>query len=115
MMISVNVVKSKIKKLKYRKHSRMSKIIIFFVILSLFAYTGLAMWVQIVSGTELSPTLTTCYFGFCTGELWMLASIKKTKINNGQKSRAYDSTIDNYKGESDVTLNNNEDDGEAKG
>ena len=39
------------------------------------------MYVQIVSGVELSATLITCFFAFCTGELWMLASIKKTKIN----------------------------------
>lgn len=110
-MISVNVVKSKIKKLKYKKHSKTSKLIIFFVILSLFVYTGLAMYVQVVSGIELSPTLTTCYFGFCTGELWMLASIKKTKVNNGQKSRAYDAEIDNYKGENSVI----DPDEEAKG
>jgi hypothetical protein len=31
---------------------------------------------------ELSSTLITCFFAFCTGELWMLASIKKTKIKN---------------------------------
>ena len=40
------------------------------------------MYVQIVSGIELSPTLIGCFFGFCTGELWMLASIKKKKIVN---------------------------------
>ena len=40
------------------------------------------MYVQIVSGVELSSSLITCFFAFCTGELWMLASIKKTKINN---------------------------------
>ena len=115
MMISVNVVKSKIKKLKYKRHSRMSKFIIFFVIASLFVYTGLAMWVQVISGVELSPTLTTCYFGFCTGELWMLASIKKTKINNGQKSRAYSTDIDNYKGEVNVVDPDEGKDEEPKG
>ena len=72
------------------------------------SYTGFAMWVQIVSGVELSPTLTTCVFGFCTGELWLLASIKKTKIANGQKARAYDSEIENYKGESDLSQNDEE-------
>jgi hypothetical protein len=40
------------------------------------------MYVQIISGIELSSALITCFFAFCTGELWMLASIKKTKINN---------------------------------
>ena len=67
-----------------KKHSKfhLSKIIIPFVIVSIFSFTGLAIWTQITSGIELSGTLITCFFAFCTGELWMLASIKKTKINN---------------------------------
>lgn len=101
-MISIRVVKNKLRKMKLKKHSRTSKFIIAFVILSLFTYTGLAMYVQIKSGIELSPTLTTCFYAFCTGELWLLATIKKAKLNNGQKARAYDTEIDNYKGENSV-------------
>ena len=81
-MISVKFVRSKIKKMKLMRHSRTSKFIIFFVILSIFTFTGLAMWVQLRTGIELSPTLITCFYAFCTGELWMLASIKKAKIKN---------------------------------
>lgn len=66
--------------MKKKKH--ISKFIVIFVIASIFTFTGLAMYVQIVSGVELSATLITCFFGFCCSELWMLASIKKTKINN---------------------------------
>lgn len=58
----------------------MTKWIVPFVIISIFGFTGLAMWVQIKSGVELSATLIGCFFGFCTGELWMLSSIKKAKI-----------------------------------
>lgn len=109
-MISIKLIKEKIKRRKMKSHSRTSKFIILFVILSLFTYTGLAMFVQIRSGIELSPTLTTCFYAFCTGELWLLATIKKAKLNNGQKSRAYDSEIDNYKGENSII-----DDEESKG
>ena len=91
--------RKKLKKVKLMKHSRTSKFIIFFVIASIFTFTGLAMWVQLRTGIELSPTLITCFYAFCTGELWMLASIKKSKLNNGQKSRAYDTEIENYKHE----------------
>lgn len=107
-MISIRVVKNKLKKMKLKKHSRTSKLIIIFVILSLFTYTGLAMYVQIKSGIELSPTLTTCFYAFCTGELWLLATIKKAKLNNGQKARAYDTEIDNYKNENSVSTDDNE-------
>ena len=57
-----------------------------FVIFSLFSFTGIAVFVQIKTGIELSPTLITCFFAFCTGELWMLASIKKSKIKGGDSS-----------------------------
>lgn len=100
--------RSRIKKLKLKKHSRTSKLIIFFVIASIFTFTGLAMWVQIRTGVELSPTLITCFYAFCTGELWMLASIKKSKLNNGQKSRAYDIEIENYKHENNVVMSDDE-------
>ena len=66
------------------------------------------MWVQIRTGVELSPTLITCFYAFCTGELWMLASIKKSKLNNGQKSRAYDVEIENYKHENNVVMSDDE-------
>ena len=73
---------SKIKPINQKKQKKfhMSRFILVFVILSIFTFTGLAMYVQIKSGVELSPTLIGCFFGFCTGELWMLASIKKKKI-----------------------------------
>ena len=70
------------KKNKKKRKIHLTKWIVPFVIISIFTFTGLAMYVQIISGIELSASLITCFFAFCTGELWMLASIKKTKINN---------------------------------
>ena len=58
----------------------MRKIIIPFVIISIFAFTGVAIWLQYTTSIELSSTLITCFFGFCGGELWVLGSIKKAKI-----------------------------------
>jgi len=105
-MYKIRLIRDKLKRKKMKSHSRTSKFIIVFVILSLFTYTTAAIWLQLRIGVEISPTLTTCFYAFCTGELWLLASIKKSKIANGQKSRAYDTEIDNYKGES--TVNNDE-------
>lgn len=68
--------------MKQNKKVHLGKWIIPFVIASLFTFTGLAIYLQFVTQVELSATLITCFFGFCTGELWMLASIKKTKIKN---------------------------------
>jgi hypothetical protein len=101
-MYKIRLIKDKLKRKRMKSHSRTSKLIIAFVIISLFTYTAAAIWLQLKIGVEISPTLTTCFYAFCTGELWLLASIKKSKIANGQKSRAYDTEIDNYKGESTV-------------
>ena len=65
--------------MKNPKH--MSKWIVLFIILSIFTFTGLAIWLQFKTQVELSSTLIVSFYGFCTGELWLLASIKKTKIN----------------------------------
>lgn len=69
-------------KQKKKRKVHLTKWIVPFVIISIFTFTGLAMYVQIVSGIELSASLITCFFAFCTGELWMLASIKKSKIRH---------------------------------
>ena len=80
---------------KADKEFHIGRIIVPFVIVSIFLFTGLAMYVQIVSGIELSPTLIGCFFGFCTGELWMLASIKKKKIVNAPKFEDDPNTVQN--------------------
>ena len=64
-----------------KKKKGMSRWIVPFVIISIFGFTGVAIWLQFAIGMELSPTLITCFFGFCTTELLALASIKKAKIN----------------------------------
>ena len=107
-MFKIRLIKDKIKRKRMKSHSRTSKWIIAFVIVSLFTYTTAAIWLQLKIGIEISPTLTTCFYAFCTGELWLLASIKKTKIANGQKARAYDAEIENYKGEANLSQNDEE-------
>lgn len=66
--------------MKTIKH--MSKWIVVFIILSIFTFTGAAIYLQFVTSVELSSTLIMSFYGFCTGELWLLASIKKTKIKS---------------------------------
>ena len=69
---------------KKKKRFRMSKFIVPFVIISIFSFTGLAIWLQFTKTMELSATLITCFFAFCGTELLALASIEKTKIKNHQ-------------------------------
>lgn len=63
-----------------KKKFSMSRLIVPFVIISIFGFTGLAIWLQYKINMELSATLITCFFAFCTGELLALASIKRAKI-----------------------------------
>ena len=94
-MRPVRFESKKIKRVKKPKHSTTSKKIILFIILSIFGFTGLAIYVQLKIGVELSPTLITCFYAFCTGELWMLATIKKSKLKTGQKTNDYSSFLPN--------------------
>jgi ABC-type Co2+ transport system permease subunit len=61
------------KKIKTRKW------VIPFSLASIFAFTIVAVWLQYVTGVELSPTLITCVFGFFGWEVGLCASITKTK------------------------------------
>lgn len=63
-----------------KKEFDIFKLAIPFTIVSVFAFTGIAVWLQFAISMELSSTLITCFFAFCTGELWMLSSIKKVQI-----------------------------------
>ena len=65
-MYKIRLIRDKLKRKKMKSHSRTSKFIIAFVILSLFTYTTAAIWLQLRIGVEVSPTLTTCFFAFCT-------------------------------------------------
>ncbi len=102
-----------VKRVKRQKssHSKTSKKLIIFIITAIFGFTGLAMWLQLKTGTELSPTLITCFYAFCTGELWMLASIKKSKLRTGQKENQYK----NFITESQINHNDDDDDDEPVG
>ena len=65
-MYKIRLIKDKLKRKRMKSHSRTSKLIIAFVIVSLFTYTTAAIWLQLRIGVEVSPTLTTCFFAFCT-------------------------------------------------
>ena len=70
----------KIKK-RQKKKSRFSKFIVTLVILLNVTFTTAVLYVFLHIGNE--PTaLITAWFAFTTGELWLLSSIKKKKINN---------------------------------
>ena len=62
-----------------RKKNRFSKFIVTVVILMNILFTAAVLYVFLQTGSE-PMTLIGCWFAFTTGELWMLSSIKKSKV-----------------------------------
>lgn len=69
-----------------RKKNRFSKFIVAAVILLNIVFTVAVLYVFLKVGSE-PVALIGCWFGFTTGELWMLSSIKKTKVNKKTDER----------------------------
>lgn len=82
--------------MKNKKKKGTGKWIVPFIIFSVFSFTGVAIWLQFVNTVELSSTLITCFYAFCTGELWMLASIKKAKIYSDIDEDGIPDEVDPY-------------------
>lgn len=59
--------------------NKFSKAIVAAVIILNIIFTAAVLYVFLKVGSE-PMTLIGCWFGFTTGELWMLSSIKKTKV-----------------------------------
>lgn len=53
---------------------------------SIIIYTIVAVIIQTFTEQELSTTLTTCFFAFFGGEVFLLAMIKKLKLKEGKKN-----------------------------
>jgi hypothetical protein len=73
------------------KKSRFSKLIVILVVLLNITFTGTVLYIFLQTGREPS-TLIAAWFGFTTGELWFLSSIKKTKakVKKSERSDYYD-------------------------
>lgn len=59
--------------------NKFSKFIITLVVALNIMFTIAVLYIFLQKGSE-PVTLIGCWFAFTTGELWMLASIKKTKV-----------------------------------
>ena len=70
-------------KKKRKKH--FSDYIVAAAITAIGVYTAAAVTLQFCGLMEVSPTLTTCWFGFWTVEIVALAAIKGGKVKHGNK------------------------------
>lgn len=66
-----------------KKLKKVSNIVLIAAVTAVVGY-GIAAYIfQIVTGVELSPTLTTAWFGFWGCEIVALAAIKTSKVKHG--------------------------------
>ncbi len=62
---------------------RFSKWIVSLIVLLNVGFTVAVLYTFLRVGTE-PTTLIAAWFAFTTGELWLLATIKKTEVKEGQ-------------------------------
>lgn len=63
------------------KKSKFSKMMVALVILMNISFTIAVLYVFVKTGGNEPVTLIGSFFTFTTGELWLMASIKKAKVN----------------------------------
>jgi len=62
-----------------KKKNRFSKFIVILVVFLNILFTAAVLYIFMRTGSE-PMTLIGAWFAFTTGELWMLSSIKKSKV-----------------------------------
>jgi len=68
-----------------KKKNRFSKGVVTLVIILNILFTTAVLYIFMRTGSE-PMTLIGCWFAFTTGELWMLSSIKKSKVKKDGES-----------------------------
>lgn len=68
-------------KRKSKKSGRFSKFIVVLVILLNIVFAAATLYIYLKVGSE-PTTLIMSWFAFTTGELWLMASIKKKEVDN---------------------------------
>ena len=71
---------------KKRKMAKRDKMLLAAVV-CIVGYTIAAIFLQFCTSVELSSTLTLCWYGFWTAEIWALSGITKTKIKTNKYYR----------------------------
>ena len=71
--------------MRKRRRKRKSDYVLAFSVLAIVGYTVAGIAVQILTSTEISPTLTTAWYSYWTVEIVALAGIKITNIVKGEK------------------------------
>ena len=77
------------------KRRKVSNVMLAIIVVAIVVYAVADLVLQYFTGSEISSTLTTCWFAFWGSELALLAGIKTSKVF---KSSSYESTDDESMG-----------------
>lgn len=65
---------------------KVSNVMLVVSTIAIIGYVVADYFLQYTAGVELSPTITPYWFGFWTGEIFLLAGIKVTKLINANNA-----------------------------
>jgi uncharacterized membrane protein len=71
-----------------KETGQFSKVMVLLIIIMNIWFTVAVLRVFAITGAE-PVALVAAFFGFTTGELWLMASIKKTKVVKEKRSEVY--------------------------
>ena len=77
------------KYLPERKKRKVSNIMLVIIVIAIVGYVALDFMLQYKTGTEISPTITTCWFVFWTSEVLALMGIKLSKVKSNYDNSPY--------------------------
>jgi hypothetical protein len=110
-MLTDNMFKRKLKRLKkrgerYKKEKEIrdtyapyvpernkrktSNIMLVIIVIAIIGYVIADFWLQLQTGLEISPTITTCWFTFWGTEIVALTGIKISKVFRGSSCNMYE-------------------------
>ena len=68
------------------KRRKVSNIMLVVIVTAITLYTVASFWLTYVSGVSIDSTLTTCFYGFWTREIVVLAGIRASKVFKARKN-----------------------------
>lgn len=69
-----------------KKERKVSNIMLIVSVVAVLGYVVAAFWVQLMTGTEISPTVTTLWFAFWTTEVYSMSRIRINKYKYEQQN-----------------------------
>ena len=70
----------------HREGAKVSNVMLVIIVIAVTLYTIASFVLVLVSGINIDPTLTTCFYGFWGTELALLAGLKVTKTVKERKN-----------------------------